>query len=102
VFGWYFHVGEAHLHRYAAERDFMTTIASSWVSNDHARVDATLRGVKGKRLTYQTTRHQRDSMRRRSEARDRKTASGLGARSAATVAAVYNVVTLPMYSFDSP
>jgi transposase-like protein len=59
VYGCYFHVSEAHLHRYAAERDFMYNHRERLGFDDHARADALLRGVKGKRLTYETTRRQR-------------------------------------------
>lgn len=56
VFGCYFHVSEAHLHRYAAERDFMYNHRERLGFDDHARADAALCGVKGKRLTYRTAR----------------------------------------------
>src|SRR5665213_3256669 len=52
VFGCYFHVSEAHLHRYAAERDFMHNHRQKLGYDDAARADAMLRGVAGKRLTY--------------------------------------------------
>lgn len=55
VFGCYFHVSEAHLHRYAAERDFMHNHRQKLGFDDAARADAILRGVKGKRLTYRRT-----------------------------------------------
>jgi transposase-like protein len=55
VFGCYFHVSEAHLHRYAAERDFMHNHRQKLGFDDAARADAILRGVKGKRLTYRGT-----------------------------------------------
>jgi transposase-like protein len=56
VFGCYFHVSEAHLHRYAAERDFMYNHREGRGFDDQARADAALKGVKGKRLTYATPR----------------------------------------------
>jgi transposase-like protein len=56
VYGCYFHVSEAHLHRYAAERDFVYNHREALGFDDHARADAALQGVKGKRLTYETTR----------------------------------------------
>jgi hypothetical protein len=56
VYGCYFHVSEAHLHRYAAERDFVYNHRERLGFNDQARSDAALRGAKGKRLTYRTTR----------------------------------------------
>ena len=54
VFGCYFHVSEAHLHRYAAERDFMHNHRQKLGYDDAARADAILSGAKGKRLTYRT------------------------------------------------
>jgi transposase-like protein len=56
VFGCYFHVSEAHLHRYAAEFDFRHNHRARLGFDDLARSDAALRGAVGKRLTYQTTR----------------------------------------------
>jgi transposase-like protein len=52
VYGCFFHVSEAHLHRYAAERDFVYNHRQALGFDDQARSDAALRGVKGKRLTY--------------------------------------------------
>jgi len=54
IFGCYFHVSEAHLHRYAAERDFMHNHREGMGFDDTARADAILSGAKGKRLTYAT------------------------------------------------
>lgn len=54
LFGCYFHVSEAHLHRYAAERDFMHNHRQKLGYDDTARADAILSGAKGKRLTYQS------------------------------------------------
>jgi transposase-like protein len=59
VFGCYFHVSEAHLHRYAAEFDFRYNHRERLGFDDHARADAALLGAIGKRLTYETTRRQR-------------------------------------------
>jgi transposase-like protein len=56
VFGCYFHVSEAHLHRYAAEFDFRYNYRQRLGFDDLARSDAALRGAAGKRLTYETTR----------------------------------------------
>lgn len=56
VYGCYFHVSQAHLHRYAAEFDFRHNHRERLGINDLARADALLGGAKGKRLTYQTTR----------------------------------------------
>lgn len=58
VFGCYFHVSEAHLHRYAAEFDFRHNYRARLGYDDLARADRVLTGVKGKRLTYRTTRFQ--------------------------------------------
>jgi hypothetical protein len=59
VYGCFFHVSEAHLHRYAAERDFVYNHREALGFDDHARAEAALKGVKGKRLTYETTRSAR-------------------------------------------
>ena len=59
VFGCYFHVSEAHLHRYAAEFDFRHNHRERLGFDDLARADRALRGAVGKRLTYETTRRQR-------------------------------------------
>jgi transposase-like protein len=58
VYGCYFHVSEAHLHRYGAEFDFRHNYRQRLGYDDVARADKLLAGVKGKRLTYQTTRFQ--------------------------------------------
>ena len=52
VYGCHFHVSETHLHRYAAERDFMYNHRERLGFDDLARADAALVGAKGKRLTY--------------------------------------------------
>ena len=49
----------AHLHRYAAERDFMYNNRIALGIDDLARADIALRGPAGKRLTYETTRSAR-------------------------------------------
>jgi transposase-like protein len=59
VFGCYFHVSQAHLHRYAAEFDFRYNNREKLGVDDAARSDRALTGVKGKRLTYRTTRGSR-------------------------------------------
>jgi hypothetical protein len=59
VYGCHFHISEAHLHRYAAERDFMHNHRERLGYDDLARADVALRGVVGKRLTYETTRSAR-------------------------------------------
>jgi hypothetical protein len=61
VYGCYFHVSESHLHRYAAERDFMYNHRERLGFDDLARADRALIGVKGKRLTYETTRSSQSS-----------------------------------------
>jgi hypothetical protein len=58
IYGCYFHVSETHLHRYAAEFDFRHNNRIALGIDDLARADRALLGVKGKRLTYQTTRRQ--------------------------------------------
>ncbi len=47
--------GEKHLHRYLAEFDFRYSNRSALGCNDADRADRLLRGIVGKRLTYQTT-----------------------------------------------
>jgi hypothetical protein len=59
VYGCHFHVSEWHLHRYAAERDFMYNNRIALGIDDLARADLALRGAIGKRLTY------RDGIKRR-------------------------------------
>ena len=56
VFGCYFHVSEAHLHRYAAEFDFRHNNRAKLGIDDVARADRALVGAKGKRLTYAISR----------------------------------------------
>ena len=56
VYGCYFHVSEAHLHRYLAEFSFRH---SYWVKlgfDDTDRTTLAVKGIKGKRLTYRTAR----------------------------------------------
>lgn len=52
VFGCYFHVSEAHLHRYAAERDFMYNHRVGLGYSDMERAEKIAAGMLGKRLTY--------------------------------------------------
>jgi len=59
VYRCYFHVSETHLHRYAAEFDFRHNHRARLGYDDLERPDAALRGVIGKRLTYETTRRQK-------------------------------------------
>ena len=53
--GVYQHCQEKHLHRYLAEFDFRYSNRVKLGINDIARADLALKGVVGKRLTYQTT-----------------------------------------------
>jgi ISXO2-like transposase domain len=52
VIGTYHHMSEAHLGRYKAEFDFRYNTRSM---TDAERVDVSLKGVTGKRLTYRRT-----------------------------------------------
>jgi transposase-like protein len=56
VYGVYQHVSEAHLHRYLAEFDHRYNNREKLGINDVERAARALKGAKGKRLTYQTTR----------------------------------------------
>jgi transposase-like protein len=53
--GVYQHCAKKHLHRYLAEFDFRYTNRQACGYNDLARADELLKGVVGKRLTYETT-----------------------------------------------
>jgi transposase-like protein len=53
--GVYQHCSEKHLHRYLAEFDYRHNNRVALGVNDQERALRTLRGVKGKRLTYRTT-----------------------------------------------
>ncbi len=53
--GVYQFCSEKHLHRYLAEFEFRYTNRAVTGRNDADRTDALLRGIVGKRLTYQTT-----------------------------------------------
>src|SRR5713226_4597040 len=59
IYGCYFHVSEKHLHRYAAKFDFRHNNRIALGIDDQARADRALLGVKGKRLTYATSRLER-------------------------------------------
>ena len=52
--GIYQHCGKQHLHRYLAEFDFRYSNRSALGVQDTERADILLRGVVGKRLTYET------------------------------------------------
>ncbi|MDP8997525.1 MAG: IS1595 family transposase, partial [Pseudomonadota bacterium] len=54
--GIYQHCSERHLHRYLAEFDFRYSNRVATGVNDVARTERLLKGITGKRLTYQTTR----------------------------------------------
>ncbi|MFZ0844442.1 MAG: IS1595 family transposase [Pseudolabrys sp.] len=53
--GTYQHMSKRHLDRYLAEFDFRQNTRAKLGINDTERADIALAGVKGKRLTYQTT-----------------------------------------------
>lgn len=53
--GVYQHCAKHHLHRYLAEFDFRYSNRQALGYNDSDRADELLRGVVGKRLTYETT-----------------------------------------------
>jgi transposase-like protein len=55
MIGVYQHCGEQHLHRYLAEFDFRYSNRVRLGINDGERAERALLGVKGKRLTYETT-----------------------------------------------
>jgi transposase-like protein len=54
IYGCYFHVSAAHLHRYAAEFDFRHNNRQGLGVDDIARADRAIKGAQGKRLTYRT------------------------------------------------
>ena len=56
VYGIYQHVSEAHLQRYLTEFDFRYSNRERLGVNDVARASAAIKGAKGRRLTYETTR----------------------------------------------
>jgi hypothetical protein len=53
--GTYQHMDAKHLHRYLAEFDFRQNTRARLGIDDVRRAEIALEGVKGKRLTYQTT-----------------------------------------------
>ncbi len=59
VYGVYQHVSEAHLGRYLSEFDFRYNTREKVGIDDVARASLALKGAKGKRLTYETTRSER-------------------------------------------
>lgn len=56
MIGVYQHCGEQHLHRYLAEFDFRYSHRIKTGYDDAKRAERALLGVKGKRLTYETTK----------------------------------------------
>jgi len=56
ITGCYFHVSEAHLHRYLAEFDFRHSNRAALGVDDVARTELAIRGIIGRRLTYRSTR----------------------------------------------
>lgn len=52
--GVYQHCAKKHLHRYMAEFDFRYSNRQALGTDDHERADHALRGIVGKRLTYET------------------------------------------------
>ena len=56
MIGVYQHCSEQHLHRYLAEFDFRYQHRMKLNVNDTERAERALLGVKGKRLTYETTK----------------------------------------------
>jgi transposase-like protein len=59
IYGIYQHVSEAHLHRYLSEFDFRYSNRAKLGIDDVTRTDLAVAGIKGKRLTYRTTRGNR-------------------------------------------
>lgn len=55
IVGCYFHVSEAHLHRYLAELDFRYSNRERLGVDDTGRAALAVAGAKGKRLTYERT-----------------------------------------------
>lgn len=51
--GTYQHCDERHMHRYLAEFDFRYNNRASLGVDDNARARTALKGITGKRLTYQ-------------------------------------------------
>jgi ISXO2-like transposase domain len=56
LIGVYQHVDEKHPDRYLAEFDFRQNTRTKLGVNDSRRAEIALQGVKGKRLTYETTK----------------------------------------------
>lgn len=62
LIGTYHHVGEQHLQRYVREFDFRYNYREKLGFDDKARADVALKGIRGKRLTYQRTDQQQASV----------------------------------------
>src|SRR5580692_1587821 len=58
IYGCYFHVSEAHLHRYLAEFDFRYSNRIALGVDDVERTQRAVLGAVGKRLTYRTVNRQ--------------------------------------------
>jgi transposase-like protein len=61
LIGVYQHVDKKHIERYLAEFDFRQNNRAKLGINDVQRAEIALQGVKGKRLTYETTRGQAEA-----------------------------------------
>jgi transposase-like protein len=61
IYGVYQHVSEAHLQRYLAEFDFRYSNRERLGIDDVQRAEIALKGAKGKRLTYATSRRKRST-----------------------------------------
>ncbi len=59
ITGVYHHISPQHLHRYLAEFDFRHNNRVALGVDDLERAERTLKGVRGKRLTYATPRNRR-------------------------------------------
>ena len=55
ITGTFHHVSQQHLPRYLSEFDFRYNNRSALGVEDQARATAALRGIVGKRLTYETS-----------------------------------------------
>lgn len=58
IYGTYHHVSAAHLHRYLAEFDFRYSNRVKLGINDRERMEKSIPGIVGKRLTYRRTNSQ--------------------------------------------
>jgi hypothetical protein len=60
--GTYQHYKEKHLHRYLNEFDFRFSNRMALGVSDVARAERALKGILGRRLTYRTTKRNRQSL----------------------------------------